>query len=112
MTKEELIEQLTKVATGRLALKSFEDWLVSHSWNAVHWDDFLLRDVLYTMELGLAEFANRHVDSSYVRALAAEAAGTLHQTLPIHHSAILGKGIGIRQIESSVVTATLVQFAA
>lgn len=57
---------------GRLAVRDFEDWFVQASWNADLWASPELRDAVYSIELVLAEYSNRHVSNSYMRAFAGD----------------------------------------
>jgi hypothetical protein len=64
MIKEnEIRQRLLEVVSGRLNLDDFEDWLVSHSWN-MHLDSPReAQELVWAIELALAEHSNGHLSS-------------------------------------------------
>jgi hypothetical protein len=62
---------------GRAAVREFEDWFVQASWNAQSWASRELCDVVYSLELEIAEYSNGHRSNSYLRAVAGELARQL-----------------------------------
>ena len=89
---------------GRLAVRDFEDWFVQASWNADLWASPELRDAVYSIELALAEYSNRHVSNSYVRA----SAGYVARDLEAFAKSIIPLSIGVRMATADIIRARLV----
>ena len=54
----EIREKLASYFEGRISLEDFEDWFVSASWNVVQSKNRQLIDMVYDIELLLAEFTD------------------------------------------------------
>ena len=74
LTHQELVQKLTKIAIGKMPIRDFEDWFVPASWDANAWATSELLDAVYSVELLLAEYSNRHIDDSYQRAFSGDIA--------------------------------------
>jgi hypothetical protein len=98
---KELARRLTQLAIGRDSVREFEDWFVRESWNANAWAPRELRDAVYSLELVLSEYSNRHVSNSYVRAFAGDVARELSTSL----RSIRPTQVGVRMVIADVVAA-------
>jgi hypothetical protein len=110
LTTQELADRLIAVAIGTIGISEFEEWFVAHSWGASNWGTPEMRTAVYTLELALAEYSNKHVDSSQVRVLSAELADGIRnrEILP----SPVGSRISNRDITRGRVHAARVQAAA
>lgn len=101
---QDLVHRLTEFAMGRLAVGDFEDWFVQASWNADLWASPELRDAVYSIELVLAEYSNRHVSNSYMRAFIGDVARELEASV----NRIVPLEIGVRMATADVIRAGVV----
>src|SRR5581483_2526465 len=69
MLTDEIHEALREYLEGRVPLREFEDWFVSRTWNVRQFDDPSLNDLVYEIELRLAEYTNGHRTEGELRAL-------------------------------------------
>lgn len=81
LSRQELAEILAETAVGRSALRTFEEWLVSRSWDVHEWGDAALRDAVYTLELAFTELSNGHSSATNFRVTCADLATQLAETL-------------------------------
>lgn len=100
---EELVNRLAEFAVGRIAVRDFEDWFVRASWNAHAWAPPALREAVYSLELVLAEYSNRHVGNSYLRAFAGDIARALEES----SNTILPSPVGARMAAADLVNARI-----
>lgn len=66
-SEAELRDRIVRVALRRLSLDDFEDWFVSHSWNAHQSADQSLLNLIGLVEIYLAEYSSGHRDEQQVR---------------------------------------------
>ena len=104
LSAQEFVHRLSEFAIGRLAVRDFEDWFVQASWNPDLWAPPALRDAVYSLELVLAEYSNRHVSNSYVRAFAGDVARELEASV----NSIVPSAIGVRMATADVMRARVV----
>lgn len=104
LSAQDLVFRLSEFAMGRLTVRDFEDWFVQASWNADLWASPELRDAVYSIDLVLAEYSNRHVSNSYVRAFAGYVARELEATI----KSIVPLAIGVRMATADIIRARLV----
>ena len=63
INENEIRQKLVEVVSKRLSLDDFEDWLVSDSWN-MHLDSSRnAQELVWAIELALAEYSNGHLSS-------------------------------------------------
>src|SRR5579862_1931524 len=60
MRADEIRVALREYLEGRMTLHAFEDWFVSHTWNVRQFAHPSLNDLVYEVELRLAEYTNGH----------------------------------------------------
>jgi hypothetical protein len=80
LNTREFAQELVGAAVGRIALRDFEDWLVSRSWNVHEWGTPEMKDAVYALELELGEFSNGHRDVTHLRVFCADLASQLETT--------------------------------
>ena len=60
LTGNELKERIQSVLDHKLSIEEFEDWLVPNSWNIHLWAPRFLQDLVFGVELRLAELEKGH----------------------------------------------------
>jgi hypothetical protein len=53
-------DKLASYLVGELSLEDFEDWFVPESWNVAQTNDQNATNLVYEIELWLAEYSNGH----------------------------------------------------
>ena len=56
----EIRQQLARYLAKRITLDDFEDWFVAESWNVHRDENTAATDLVFELELRLAEFSNGH----------------------------------------------------
>jgi hypothetical protein len=64
----EIRQHTLRFLEDKLSLDDFEDWLVANSWNVHQSGDPEIIDLVFEIELHLAEFSNGHLDEEELRA--------------------------------------------
>jgi hypothetical protein len=111
----DLARQLADAAVGRIALREFEEWLVSRSWDVHDWGSPALQDAVYALELAFGEYSNGHRDATYIRVFCADLATQLSTTAagvsPIG-TCSLGRQVSSLDIAGRAIPADLLPLAA
>ena len=63
ISEYQIVRQIKRLLANKISLDDFEDWLVQSSWN-MHLDsDSKAQDLVWKIELSLAEYSSEHLDS-------------------------------------------------
>ena len=63
-----VLRQIECLLAHKISLEEFEDWLVRSSWNMQRDSDGKAQDLVWKIELSLAEYSSGHLDSKDLRA--------------------------------------------
>ena len=74
-------EYLRRFLGGEVSLGDFEDWFVVHSWNVHQMGDPSLADLVYEIELRLAEYTNGHRTEDELRRVLVPTLNTMHASV-------------------------------
>lgn len=67
ITQAQIVRQIEYLLAGKISLDDFEDWLVRSSWN-MHLDSTSeAQELVWKIELSLAEHSSGHLDETELR---------------------------------------------
>ena len=63
ISEYQIVRQIKRLLANKISLDDFEDWLVQSSWNMQIDSDSKAQDIVWKIELSLAEYSSEHLDS-------------------------------------------------
>ena len=63
ISEYQIVRQIRLLLANKISLDDFEDWLVQSSWNMQLDSDSEAQELVWKIELSLAEYSSEHLDS-------------------------------------------------
>ena len=75
--RQEIRNKLARYLADEISLRTFQEWLVPATWDIATPGDTIAQDLVYEIELRLAEYTNRHRTKKELRKVLLPLTGTM-----------------------------------